>query len=114
MALLLSVQKPVTSPFADRPCCMLKGLKALQSIVGVQVVNSSLISIKNLRPLRELRDFVKSRWTSIDQSLRRYANNAGRSSAVTNPRSITIPSDDRSGGSLGGEMRSQIFCQRTL
>ena len=34
--------------------------------------------------------------------LRRYASNAGRSSAVTNPRSTTSPSDERIGGRFGG------------
>jgi hypothetical protein len=35
-------------------------------------------------------------------SFRRYASNAGRSFAKKNPRSRTMPSDERNGGKLGG------------
>ena len=36
-------------------------------------------------------------------SFRRYPSSAGLSSAVTKPRSMTTPSDDRMGGRFGGE-----------
>ena len=35
-------------------------------------------------------------------SFRRYASNAGRSAAVTNPRSMSVPLDETNGGMLGG------------
>ena len=52
-----------------------------------------------------LRAQPSTSFPSDSYCLRRYASNAGRSSAVTNPRSTTRPSDERIGGRFGGGFR---------